>query len=112
VPADYVSFLKTTNGAAGFVRKGGAYVDLWSTGTMIEANRGYEVSKFAPGLLLFGSDGGGEGFGFDMRDSPWSIVVVPLVGMHWEDAVVNGTSFVDFLERLCDGRSPEFSRES
>ena len=46
-----------------------------------------------------------------MRDSPWRIVVV-LVGMRWEDAVVNGTSFVDFLERLCDGRSPEFSRES
>jgi SMI1 / KNR4 family (SUKH-1) len=112
LPADFMDFLKTANGATGFIRKGRAYVDLWSTDTMIESNRGYQVAKFAPGLLLFGSDGGGEAFGFDMRSVPWSVVVVPFVGMFWDDAVVNGTSFSDFLERLCDGRSPEFSRNA
>ena len=112
LPADYVGFLKKANGATGFIRRDRAYVDFWSTDATIESNRGYEVATYAPGLLLFGSDGGGEGFGFDMRSSPWSVVVVPFVGMSWEDAVVNGTSFLDFLERLCAGRAPSFSRES
>jgi len=111
LPADYVAFLKTANGATGFIRKDRAYIELWSTDTMKKSNRGYEVAKYAPGLLLFGSDGGGEGFGFDMRSDQWSVVVVPFVGMSWEDAVVNGTSFLNFLDRLCDGRSPSFSRE-
>jgi hypothetical protein len=58
LPLEYVEFLKLTNGAEGFV--GRAYVMLWSVEELASMNHSYEVQDYAPGLLIFGSDGGGE----------------------------------------------------
>ena len=48
---------------------------------MADFNREYEVEKYAPGILLFGSDGGGDGYGFDTRSADMPIVCVPFIGM-------------------------------
>jgi hypothetical protein len=97
LPKDYVQFLKLANGGEGFI--GNAYAIFWSVEELSSMNRSYEVQKYAPGLLIFGSDGGGEAYGFDTRASDWPIVQVPFVGMAWNLARPMGTSFSVSLKR-------------
>jgi hypothetical protein len=63
-------------------------------------NQSYEVQKYVPGLLVFGSSGGGEAYGFDTRFPDWPIVQVPFVGMEWAVAEPMGSSFGEFLGQL------------
>lgn len=103
VPADYLNFLRKNNGGEGFVGRDArnkAYVILWTVEELIELNRAYQVDQYAPGLFLFGSDGGGEAFAFDMRTPEKVIVKVPFVGMAVEEAVVMGGNFLEFLNNL------------
>lgn len=99
LPPQYVEFVKLTNGGEGFIGKN-AYVMLWGVQELASMNQSYEVEKNAPGLLIFGSDGGGEAYGFDTRTPQWQIVQVPFVGMSWNSAKPMGTTFHAFLERL------------
>lgn len=101
-PAEYVEFLKIANGGEGFIGKG-AYAMLWCIQELASMNRAYEVQKNAPGLLIFGSDGGGEAYGFDTRDPHWPIVQVPFIGMDWRSAQPLGDTFASFLKHLHDG---------
>ncbi len=99
LPAEYVDFLKLTNGGEGFMGKK-AYVIFWGVEELASMNQSYEVTKYAPGLLIFGSDGGGEAYGFDTRIPQWPIVQVPFVGMAWNAAQSMGESFKVFLRRI------------
>jgi hypothetical protein len=100
LPEDYVRFLKHANGGEGFVGKG--YAILWPVDELASMNRSYEVQEYAPGLLIFGSDGGGEAYGFDTRTSDWIVVQVPFVGMTWSLARPRGASFIAFLKNLSE----------
>jgi hypothetical protein len=97
-PGDYVEFLKSTNGGEGFVGK--EYVVLWGIEELASMNQSYEVQEYVPGLLIFGSSGGGEAYGFDTRTPRWPIVRVSFVGMEWDLADLLGVSFRQFLEHL------------
>jgi hypothetical protein len=100
LPIDYVRFLQQMNGGEGFIGEH-AYVALWRVEELSERNTGYEVAEFAPGLLLFGSNGGGEAFAFDTRSGQFRIVAVPFIGMDdLSDAIVIATNFRTFLEVL------------
>lgn len=99
LPSDYVEFLETTDGGDGFIGDS-AYVILWGVEELLSMNQAYEVQSHVPGLLLFGSDGGGEAYGFDARTGEWRVVRVPFVGMAWELARPMGASFREFLEAL------------
>lgn len=94
LPNDFIEFLKFTNGAEG------NHIIFWNIDNMIEANNAYSIETNVPGLLLFGSDGGAEAFGFDLREEAIRIVMVPDVSLLWEEAVNLGDSFHEFLERL------------
>lgn len=96
LPEDYVAFLHRSDGADGPVGATG-YVSLWSIVELSELNSGYRVEEFAPGILLFGSDGGGEAFGFDLRDSSMNVVEVPFVGMSLSNARPVAESFTKML---------------
>lgn len=98
LPAEYVEFLKLTNGGEGFIGK--EYMILWSIEELASMNQSYEVQKYVPGILIFGSNGGGEAYGFDTRTPQWPIVQVPFVGMEWRYARPIGESFSAFLGRL------------
>jgi len=98
LPADYVQFLKLTNGGEGFV--GGGYAILWPVEELHSTNQGYEFAKYLPGFLSIGSNGGGEAYGFDTRDPLWPIVQAPFIGGGWNDAWPLGKSFNSFLEKL------------
>jgi hypothetical protein len=96
--ADYVEFLKNRNGGEGFI--GESYAALWEISELASTNSSYESQKWAPGVLLFGSDGGGEAFGFDTGDPNWPIVQIPFIGMCWEEARPLGSTFSQFVENL------------
>jgi len=99
LPPEYVEFLTITNGGEGFVGKS-AYVILWAIGELASMNQAYEVQTYVAGLLIFGSDGGGEAFSFDTRNPRWPIVQVPFIGMAWDVAQPMGMTFREFLEHL------------
>ena len=100
LPADYAQFLQQADGGEGFV--GNAYVIFWRVSELLEMNKAYQVAEYAPGLFLFGSDGGGEAFAFDTRYEAKPIVSVPFVGMELKLARPLGPNFKAFLENLFD----------
>lgn len=101
LPPDYVDFLRRTNGGVGFI--GENYVHLWRIEELREFNRGYGADEFAPGLLLFGSDGGGEAFAFVKLSETYQVVMVPFTGLQMSDAVACGRDFDDFIQNLAKG---------
>jgi hypothetical protein len=98
LPDDYLEFLQQTNGGEGFV--GDAYVIFWRVEELVEMNKAYQVAEYAPGLFLFGSDGGGEAFAFDTRSDSKPVVSVPFVGMELKLARPTAPNFKMFLEEL------------
>lgn len=97
-PLDYRMFLGEMNGGEGFV--GENYLILWSADELEQFNREYEVHEYAPGLVLFGSDGGGEGFAFDTRSVPAPVVQVPFIGMELQYANPLCRNFEEFIAKM------------
>lgn len=97
-PKDYRRFLELGNGGDGFI--GESYAILWRVEELASLNNEYQVCDYAPGLLLFGSNGGGEAFAFDLRAPTQPIVKVPFVGMDLQSIVVIGKNFSNFLNYL------------
>jgi hypothetical protein len=99
LPPEYADFLKYSNGAEGTIGEN-SYLVLWPVEEIAPLNKAYAVGEFAPGLLLFGSDGGGVGYAFDTRSETMPIVEVPFIGMNLNDTKLRGLTFVEFLEHL------------
>lgn len=59
LPEEYAEFLKIGEGGEGFIGKE-SYIILWKLEEIVELNDVYNVAEYAPGLLLFGSSGGGK----------------------------------------------------
>jgi hypothetical protein len=98
LPSDYVDFLKRHNGGEGLVGK--KYLILWKAEELMRFNREYEVEEYAPGIFLFGSSGGGEGYGFDFQDENCPVVRIPFVGMERRYARPVSKTFSDLFSRL------------
>lgn len=96
LPEDYAQFLQEVNGGEGFIGPQ-AYLILWPLEELQGLNEAYEVQEYAPGLFLFGSNGGGEAFAFDTRVAGNPIVTVPFVGMDRELARPMAPTFEEFL---------------
>jgi hypothetical protein len=98
LPRSYIEFLLTKNGGEGFI--GRSFLVLWKIDELVPMNVAYRVAELAPGLFLFGSDGGDEAFGFDIRSEPCVIVSVPFVGMALQLARPVASDFETFLLKL------------
>ena len=98
IPRDYLDFLQQHDGGEGFI--GDNYIVLWKAEELADFNREYEVEKYAPGILLFGSDGGGEGYGFDTETAAMPIVRVPFIGMERRYATPFAKDFPDLFAKL------------
>ncbi|NWE18534.1 SMI1/KNR4 family protein [Pseudomonas sp. P7548] len=98
LPESYLDFLRAHNGGEGFI--GDNYIIFWSAEELEAFNREYEVATYAPGIFLFASDGGGEGYGFDMQDVNRPIVRMPFVGMERQYADVVARDLPDLFTRL------------
>ena len=98
LPSDYILFLKEANGGEGFI--GENYLILWKAEELGPYNHDYQVAEYAPGIFLFGSNGGGEAFGFDTRTHPYKIVQLPFVGMELKYAHCIADSFYELLDKM------------
>lgn len=98
LPDDYLSFLSQMDGGEGFI--GDEYLVLWKAEELADFNKEYQVEEYAPGIFLFGTGGGGEGFGFDTRNTPFQVVQIPLIGMELQYARPIATSFTHMLEQM------------
>ncbi|WP_395609729.1 SMI1/KNR4 family protein [Pseudomonas sp. B22129] len=97
LPQDYLDFLKHHNGGEGFI--GEDYFVFWQAQELAPFNRDYQVETYAPGIFLFGADGGGEGYGFDTEDAAMPIVRVPLIGMERQYAEPVAQSLSELFAR-------------
>ncbi|PMB03038.1 SMI1/KNR4 family protein [Fischerella thermalis CCMEE 5273] len=99
-PKEYVDFMLLSNGAEGPVGNH-AYLRIWPVEELMPANEGYSVEEFIPGIILFGSDGSGEAYGFDSRDNEEiSIISIPFMDMDFDEMEKISNSFKDFLKYL------------
>lgn len=98
-PEDYYSFLKITNGGEGFIGDH-EYIMLWSVDDLEATNKAYEIELNLPKLIIFGSDGAGNAYGFDTRAPKVKIVRVPFIGMEWNIAEDLGKNFTEFLQNV------------
>lgn len=98
-PVDYRKFMAESNGGEGSVGTR-SYLVLWPLEDLIPLNEAYAVKEFAPGLILFGSDGGDTAYAFDARETALIIIEVPFIGMSVNEARPCGASFLDFLRYL------------
>src|SRR5260370_25991157 len=78
-PNDYVEFLRFCNGGEGFI--GETYVIFWRAREVPEFNTLYEVTTYAPGLLLFGSNGGGGADTFSTQHTYMVTLQGPICGL-------------------------------
>lgn len=56
LPEDFISFLKFSNGAIGMI--GINYLEIVKAEELLTFNKDYSVESDAPGLFIFGTDGG------------------------------------------------------
>lgn len=98
-PTDYAEFLTYANGGEGSVGRN-SYLVLWKLEDLQSFNDGYQVNRFAPGIVLVGSDGGDVAYAFDTRPNPISFCRVPFIGMDLSEVEPLGMSFLEFLESL------------
>jgi len=64
LPKDLRAFLEKHDGARGTVGSRKRPLVLWSAEQIAREGDEQEVTRATPGLLLFGSDGGAEGYGY------------------------------------------------
>lgn len=102
---DYLEFIARHNGCDGPVGTEG-YIGLWPIDEVISGTEQANTEEFAPGLLLFGGDGGNEAFAFDRQDPAWPIVMVPLVGMSRKEMKFVAGTFTEFIRRLAADELP------
>ncbi|HZF41994.1 MAG TPA: SMI1/KNR4 family protein [Sphingomonadaceae bacterium] len=98
LPEDYKAFLLKQDGGEGFI--GEHYLVLWSIAELLPFNRDYQFQELAPGLIAFGSNGGGEGFAFDAACEGFRVKQCPFIGLSREDAMPVAQSFTHLLERM------------
>ena len=99
LPDQYMDFMLESNGAEGNVGDK-SYLAIWSAEQIVQLNEAYAVNEFTPGLVYFGSDGGGIAYAFDNRAEGTPIVEFPFESIHVEDAKLCGNTFVEFLKYL------------
>lgn len=93
LPADYKAFLQFTNGLEGETTS--SYLVLWSAEELVNLNQAYNVTEFVPNVIIFGSDGAEDAFGFETTNM--TIVKFPFVGMGHIPNKEISTTFSDFL---------------
>lgn len=98
LPSDYLAFLRQHNGGEGFI--GDNYIVFWKAEELADFNREYEVEIYAPGIFLFGSDGGGEGYGFDTQSRVMPVVRIPFIGMERQYATPMANDITDLFAKL------------
>jgi len=79
---------------------GGNYFRLYPVEKIVALNQAYGVDEFAKGLIIFGSNGGGEAFAFDTRNASVAIVQIPFIPMDFKYLRNYGGTLYECLRQL------------
>jgi hypothetical protein len=97
LPADYLDWKRQSNGGSGFIDD--CFLALWPIEEVKRLSDGYQEGQSERLWLFFGSNGGGEGFAFDLRFASMPIVEAPFITLDPDDALFCATSFAEFMKR-------------
>jgi hypothetical protein len=101
LPAEYLRFLRLSDGGQGDFDGYPTYIRFWSAGTVVENNDDYQIQRNAPGLLGIGDNGGLDIVAFNIcGPEPWPLVAVPFAPMELASAIPVAPSFAELLARL------------
>ncbi|MFC4231213.1 SMI1/KNR4 family protein [Parasediminibacterium paludis] len=104
LPSDYKAFLLFSNGLEGETTD--SYLVLWGAEELVELNQAYNVKEFVSNIILIGSDGAENAFGFDT--TKMTIVELPFIGMgHIANEKISET-FSDFLSNQIKEQNKSF----
>jgi hypothetical protein len=101
LPSDYLRTLELIGPGEGFVAND--YVRLFPLDELSSLNRAYDFPTLLPGTLLFGSNGGGEGFAFRLQGVDPPVVRVPFIPLHPDYEEFEAPNFAAFWRRLLSG---------
>ena len=99
-PADYLEFMRGANGGAGWVGGTANWLTLWSLSDVKRLHRAYLVRRFAPGMIIFGTNGYSDAFAFDTTIEPWPVIQLPFMEMNVDLSVNVAPSFLESLQAL------------
>lgn len=108
LPADYIEFLKISNGVEGFLvnkdsSDNDSYIQIWSAEEVVESLSWYADEPFASEFIVIGSNGGGVIYGIDIRrnqlDHP-RYMSFDAISVSWEEVLSIHDSFVSLLKYL------------
>lgn len=103
LPADYKFYLENYEPFEGAM--GNEYVQFWKADELLEANRGYGITEYLPDVFGIGGNAGGEFIGIEfLSHGTHRIILSDLISMEKEYFIEIGTSFLDMLVRLDNGR--------
>lgn len=100
LPDDYIEFMLHANGAEG--RFGNSYMQIWCVENIIPWTKECEINLYIPGILVFGSSGGGMDYAFDYRKNDIKIIEIPDDSIHIEESCIYGNNFCSFLQYIYD----------
>ena len=101
LPVSYVDLLKFSNGVERSVGED-AYIVFWPVEDVAQNNKDYKTEEFIPGLLLIGSDGGGEAIGIDLREKTESLgsyYQIPFITLDWGNASKLGETITELVRK-------------
>jgi SMI1 / KNR4 family (SUKH-1) len=96
LPADVKALLREHDGGRGSLGERKQPFELWSIERIADECEAQEVTRAVPGLVLFGSDGGSEGYGW--LAGKYGRVPMLAAGPHEFENL--GTSLVELLRAL------------
>lgn len=104
LPPDVKSFLREHDGGEGTLGTRRRPIQLWSIERIGAECEAQEVTRAVPGLVLFGSDGGSEGYGFfpRLKQGKYGRISLLAAGAHEFEAL--GDSLEDLLRALAEDR--------
>jgi len=97
LPNEYLSYIEGDGVSEGFTTGLPGYFALWPLDQIKSRNHDYEVPRYAPGFIGFGSDGGGELLAFDASGA---VFMLPLIGMEPQYANRIAESWNEVLLRI------------
>lgn len=97
LPAEYVRYFAGDGPKEGGLCVEPGWFQLWRPAEIDEWNRNYEVQKYAPEFLGFGSSGGDELLAFD---GDGAVFMVPFIGMASDQARPVARSWREFVKKI------------
>ena len=93
LPSEYIQYLQQGERTYGFTDLFCGYFQLEPLESIVQLNTDFDIERSAAGFLLFGTNGGGELYAFDLHGA---VFLIPAVVPTYEDAIQICNSWAEF----------------